>query len=86
MPKKKLRHIYDWKKEHSRKQSGRLNPAAPLAFRAKRNKRENKHTIIAEQVSSNDDASRRGGQWHGQVKIAEDFDQMHDDFMRHFEG
>ena len=50
MPRKKLRKIWSWRKEHSRKQAGRLKPAAPYAFRARRNKRENKHTIISEAI------------------------------------
>ena len=50
MPRKKMRKIYDWRKEHSRKQTNRLRPAAPFAFRARRNKRENKRTIIAEAI------------------------------------
>ena len=46
MPRKKMRKIYDWRKERSRKCAGRLRPASPLAFRARRNKRENSRTII----------------------------------------
>ena len=51
MPRKKMRKIWDWRKEHSRKQAGRLKPAAPCAFRARRNKRENKQTLINEALS-----------------------------------
>ena len=54
MPRKKLRKIWSWRKEHSRKQAGRLKPAAPYAFRARRNKRENKHTIINGAISEQD--------------------------------
>ena len=80
MSRKKMRKIYDWKKEMSnRKRAGLLSPAAPLAFRAKRNKRENKHTIIAEELS-NIKPKRRGGQWKGQVKIASDFDEIPEGF------
>ena len=40
MPKKKLRSIWNWKKERSLKRSGRLRPAAGYAFRARRNRKE----------------------------------------------
>ena len=50
MPRKKMRKIYHWRKEGRRKQAGSLSPAAPLAFRARRNKRENKRTLINEIV------------------------------------
>lgn len=52
MPRKKMRKIYDWRKERSRKCAGRLRPAAPLAFRARRNKRENSESIIAEALEN----------------------------------
>ena len=85
MPRKKLRKIYHWRKELSnRRRAGLLNPAAPHAFRCRRNKRENKHTLIAEQVAGLP-PSRQGGQWKGQVKIADDFNEMPEDFMQNFE-
>ena len=30
--------------------------------------------------------SRRGGQWNGKVKIAEDFDELPESFMEFFRG
>ena len=50
MPRKKIRKIYHWRKEGRRKRAGSLNPAAPLAFRARRNRRENKRTLIREEI------------------------------------
>ena len=83
MPRKKMRKIWNWRNEGRSKRAGRLNPAAPLAFRARRNRRENKHTLIAEAVAALPQL-RRGGQWHGQVSIADDFDKMPESFMEHF--
>ena len=83
MPRKKLRKIWYWRNEGRSKRAGRLKPAAPLAFRARRNRRESKHTVIAEAVAQLPQ-SRRGGQWHGQVKIADDFDTMPESFMECF--
>lgn len=51
MPRKKMRKMYHWRKECRRKRAGRLNATSPYAFRVLRNKRENKHTIIAEAVA-----------------------------------
>lgn len=50
MPRKKMRKVWYWRNEGRSKKAGRLNPASPHAFRTKRNKRENNHTIIAEEV------------------------------------
>ena len=54
MSRKKMRKIWCWRKERSRKRAGgkHLRPAAPLAFRARRNKRENSESIIAEALEN----------------------------------
>ena len=83
MSRKKLRKIWDWRKECGRKR--RLRPAAPYAFHARRNRRENKHTIIAEAVAELRQP-RRSGQWHGQIKISSDFDSLPESFMEDFHG
>ena len=81
MSRKKLRKIYHWRKECRRKRAGRLNPAAPLAFRTRRNRRENSRTIIdAECARLAEKEPRRGGQWKGKVKIAPDFDEIPEGF------
>ena len=82
MPRKKMQKIWNWWNERRRKKAGCLNPAAPLAFRKKRNKRENKHTIIAEEIGKLD-GHRRGGQWKGQVKISDDFDVLPEAFSEY---
>lgn len=79
MPRKKMRKIWCWRNEKRRKRSGRLTPASPLAFRKKRNKRENKHTIIAEETAQIKEP-RRGSQWKGQVRIADDFNKIPEGF------
>lgn len=75
MPLKKMQKIWNWRNERHRKNAGCLNSAAPLTFPAKRNKRENKHTIISGKFG-NLDGHRRGNQWKGQVKISDDFDVL----------
>ena len=83
MARKKMRKIYHWRKECRRKRAGRLKPAAPLAFRARRNRRENSRTIVDAAVATvASEAPRRGGQWHGRIKIAPDFDETPDAFAR----
>ena len=59
-----------------------MNRAAPLAFRAKRNKCENKQTIMAEELAKLKQ-QRRGGQWKGQVKISDDFDVFPEAFSKY---
>lgn len=83
MPRKKFRKIWSWRNEGRSKKSGRLNPASRWAFRCKHNKRENKHSIIAEETAKLT-LARRGGQWRGRVKIADDFDVLPESFIQHF--
>ena len=69
--KKKARRIH-WagtRDGWQRKRAGRLAPA----FRPSK---VELHTEMHR--------SRRGRQWRGQVKIARDFDELPDDFLKHF--
>lgn len=81
--KKKARRIHraDTCDGWSRKRAGRLSPA----FRPSKDILRSRE-VEQEVLDALDNPSeRKGGQWHGQVKIREDFDVMPDDFMEHYE-
>ena len=51
---------------------------------SKSRRRRSKEILDTELSETGDRSQRRGGQWKGKVKIADDFNEMPDDFDEYF--
>ena len=50
-----------------------------------KSRRRRSKEVLQTELSGDQYTPRRGGQWKGKVKIADDFNEMPEDFMQNFE-